>query len=125
MKYFHDNQLLERARSLRKQMTPQERKLWYLFLRRRKEKWYRQRPMFGYILDFYCADVHLAVEIDGGQHFTDTGRSYDENRTAVLTQNGITVLRFTNADIEHRFDTVCDEIGRKAKQNANNPGGIE
>ena len=81
--------------------------------------------MFGYILDFYCADVHLAVEIDGGQHFTDTGRSYDENRTAVLTQNGITVLRFTNTDIEHRFDTVCDEIGRKAKQNANNLGGIE
>ena len=50
---------------------------------------------------------------------------YDENRAAVLTQNGITVLRFTNADIEHRFDTVCDEIGRQAEQNANNPGGIE
>ncbi|MBQ4401456.1 MAG: DUF559 domain-containing protein [Synergistaceae bacterium] len=61
-------QLIERARGLRKNMTPQERRLWYSFLRNHPTKFYRQRPIGGYIADFYCRKLMLVIEIDGSQH---------------------------------------------------------
>ena len=102
--------LLENARKLRKDMTPQERKLWYLFLRSYPVKFYKQRIVGPYIVDFYCAGGKLVIEIDGSQHYDDEGQTYDRSRTAYLNQLGLTVLRFSNADINERFSQVCDAI---------------
>ena len=108
--------LVERARLLRKAMTYEERKLWYLFLYRHYVKWYRQRVMGNFILDFYCAKAHLAIEIDGGQHYTKQGIAYDEERSQYLLKFEVNVVRYSNDDIKKRFDEVCKDIDRKVKK---------
>ena len=110
MRIPKDNGLLENARQLRKEMTPQERKLWYLFLRKYPVKIYKQRIIGPYIADFYCASAKVVIEIDGSQHYNEQGKSYDAERTAYLNSLGLQVLRFSNADINARFDQVCEAI---------------
>ena len=99
-----------RAQVLRKNATPQENKLWYQYLRKYPVQWNRQKPLGGYIVDFYCRRAGLVVELDGSQHFTSDGQAYDAVRTDHLEARGLTVLRFTNTDIDHRFRQVCDSI---------------
>ena len=105
-----NNRLLKNARKLRKDMTPQERKLWYLFLRPYPIKFYKQRIIGSYITDFYCAAGKLVIEIDGSQHYDEKALAYDRSRTAYLNSLGLTILRFSNADINERFSQVCDAI---------------
>ena len=88
-----NNDLLENARELRREMTPQERKLWYLFLRKYPVKFYKQRIIGPYIVDFYCASAKLVVEIDGSQHYDVAGQAYDAKRTEYLTKLGLRVVR--------------------------------
>ena len=107
--------LLENSRSLRKNMTPEEKKLWYTFLRSYPTSFRKQFVKDGYILDFYCPQVLLAIEIDGGQHYSDEGIEYDRNRETVLSAYGIKILRFTNADITKRFRAVCEMIDDTVK----------
>ena len=102
--------LLGYARNLRREMTPQERKLWYLFLRKYPVKFYKQRIVGPFIVDFYCASARLVIEIDGSQHYDTPGMEYDSERTEYLQQQGLKVLRFSNADINSRFTNVCDSI---------------
>ena len=102
--------LLENARRLRRDMTPQERKLWYLFLRAYPVKFYKQRIIGPYIVDFYCASAKLVIEIDGSQHYEDKGKAHDEKRTAYLNSLGLRVIRYSNADMNSRFDRVCESI---------------
>lgn len=64
-----NNHLLSRARELRREMTPQERKLWYLFLRKYPVKFYKQRIIASFIADFYCPKARLVIELDGSQHY--------------------------------------------------------
>ncbi len=104
------NNLLSRARQLRREMTKEERHLWYDFLRGYKPRFARQKLISPYILDFYCAAAHLAVELDGGQHYEDDGKAYDARRTAYLQQKGIQVLRFSNLDVMQNFEGVCMQI---------------
>jgi very-short-patch-repair endonuclease len=103
--------LKPRARSLRLDPTPAERKLWFEYLRGLPQKFTRQKPVGSYIVDFYCASHALAVEVDGDSHYTDHGESHDRVRTEALSRLGVRVLRFTNADVQERFEAVCDEIG--------------
>lgn len=124
MQFLHNSSLLDYAKTLRRNMTPQEQKLWNLFLKKRPEKWYKQRPISQYIVDFYCASARLAIEIDGSQHYLPEGMQYDSNRTNVLQEMGIHVMRFTNADVDVRFKAVCEQIDRYI-HNANNSGGRE
>ena len=105
-----DNTKLEYARILRRDMTPHERKLWYLFLRTYPVKVYKQRIIGPYIADFYCASAKLVIEIDGTQHYDDIGRSYDAERTAYLESLGLKVLRCSNRDVDREFRSVCDYI---------------
>ena len=105
-----DNSQLKRARQLRREMTPHERKLWYLFLRQYPVKVYKQRIIETYIADFYCASAKLVIEIDGSQHFEEKGKAHDEERTAFLTELGLEVLRFSNRDIDRDFQSVCEQI---------------
>jgi very-short-patch-repair endonuclease len=105
----NDN-LLENARRLRREMTPQERKLWYLFLQKYPVKIYKQRVIGSYIVDFYCASAKLVIEIDGTQHFEDAGVASDAARDRYLRSLGLEIIRYSNADINKRFDRVCESI---------------
>ena len=110
------NDLLPRARALRRDMTPQERKLWYCFLRTYPVKVYKQRIIGEYIADFYCAAAKLVVEIDGSQHYEPNDRKYDETRDRFMTDLGLQVLRFSNHEINTAFDPVCEAIDRAIQQ---------
>ena len=102
---------LHRARSLRRDQTPAEKKLWFEFLRELPERFTRQKPLGRHIADFYCAASKLVVEVDGDSHFIDDGRR-DAGRTAALQGLGLRVIRFTNEDVMQRFEGVCMEIRR-------------
>ena len=91
-------------------MTPHERKLWYLFLRKYPVKIYKQRIIGRSIVDFYCASAKLVIEVDGSQHYKPQGIAYDAERSAFLSALGLEVLRFSNRDIDRDFRGVCEEI---------------
>ena len=105
-----DNSQLENARRLRREMTPHERKLWYLFLRKYPVKIYKQRIIGRFIVDFYCASAKLVIELDGSQHYEPQGTAYDSARSAFLTALGLEVLRFSNRDVDRNFRGVCTQI---------------
>jgi len=98
------------ARALRRDMTREERRLWYDFLRTYPVRFMRQRPIDRYILDFYCAAAKLAVELDGSQHYDAAGPAADAERDAVLRSWGITVLRIPNNAITENFPGVCEAV---------------
>ena len=105
-----DNSQLENARRLRRDMTPHERKLWYLFLRKYPVKIYKQRIIGRFIVDFYCASAKLVIELDGSQHYESQGIAHDCERSAFLTAHGLEVLRFSNREIDRDFSGVCEQI---------------
>ena len=98
------------AKELRKNMTEQERKLWYCFLKDYNETFNRQFIIGNYIVDFYCDSKKLVIEIDGSQHYEENSILYDQERTNYLNSLGVRVLRFTNLDIDKRFEEVKEEI---------------
>lgn len=102
---------------LRNEPTPQERRLWYGFLRGISPQWNRQRIIGNYIVDFFCARVGLVIEVDGGQHYDETGLvEYDQLRTEYFEAQGLRVLRFTNFEIDHYFWAVCEKIRKEIDQ---------
>lgn len=106
----YNQELVARAKKLRKNMTIPEKKLWYGFLNHFSLRVLRQRPINNFIVDFYCAKLKLVIEVDGDSHFTDEGRESDRRRTAILESYGLKVIRFTNEEVLHNFDAVCQEI---------------
>lgn len=108
-------ELREKARELRKNMTPEENKLWYQFLRKYEIRFERQRVIGTYIVDFYCRKANLVIEIDGAQHYAPEAITYDKNRTEYLENCGIKVLRFLNKDIKFNFENVCAYIDKFIK----------
>lgn len=112
----YKRELVERARDLRKHMTPQERKLWFCFLRGYPTKFLRQRIIGPYIVDFYCASASVAVEVDGGGHYEAKQWLWDKRRTQYLNRVGVEVLRVTNTDVDNRFEAVCSGIDQLVRQ---------
>ena len=106
----YKHKLVGYARDLRKAMTKEERKLWYTFLKYLPKKFVRQKPLGQYIVDFYCHEAALAIELDGSQHFEEKGEAYDRQRDAFLQEQGITVLRYSNLQIAREFDSVKADI---------------
>lgn len=104
--------LIEFARKLRQDATDPEALLWACLRNRRmnKRKFRRQHPLGPYVLDFYCADLKLAIELDGGQHNTPEGKQHDKAREAFLRSQGIETLRFTNDDMMQNTDGVMNVI---------------
>ena len=100
------------AKELRQHMTPEERRLWYDFLSQNSCHFCRQQPIGNYIADFYAPSIRLVVEVDGSQHFEETGQCYDAARSEFLRQQGVRVLRFTNEQIQRRFPSVCEAVER-------------
>ena len=105
-----NNLLLDTARELRQTMTKQEKHLWYDFLRYYPIKIYKQRIIDSFIVDFYCAKAKLVIELDGAQHYTPQGKKHDRLRTEALQKYDLMVLRFSNNDVDSRFNYVCNTI---------------
>ena len=116
-----DNTQLENARRLRREMTPHERKLWYLFLRKYPVKIYKQRIIGSFIADFYCAPARLVIELDGTQHYEPEGVASDAARSAFLKSLGLEILRFSNREIDREFQSVCAQIDLTIQQRLQNP----
>ena len=113
--------LLENAKELRKNMTRQERHLWYDFLRDYPVKIYRQKIIGNYIADFYCHSALLVIELDGSQHYMAEGADKDRKRTEVLEEMGIDVIRFSNREIDENFNGVCEKIDLVIKERGTSP----
>ncbi len=108
--YKHNPKLTKNARVLRKNMTKQEKKLWYNFLRTYPLRFLRQKVINNYIVDFYCASAKLVIELDGGQHYEPKMIISDKNRDIELNKYNLDVLRFTNTDIDYNFEGCCKYI---------------
>lgn len=106
----HNAVLTPRAKELRKNMTSQEKQLWFGFLRTYKTRILRQKVINNFIADFYCASAKLVIELDGSQHYTNDGKEYDKERTDVLNAFGLEVIRFSNHDVDSNFQGVCQII---------------
>jgi len=107
-----DTKTRNKARNLRKNQTPAENLLWSKLRSRQLSgfKFRRQHPIGQYILDFYCREAHLAIEVDGGQHAEDQKWKLDNLRTAFLMTKGIRVIRFWNDDVLRDLENVIAEI---------------
>jgi very-short-patch-repair endonuclease len=101
-----------RARHLRKNVTNAEQKIWFYLRRNQLSNLYfrRQTPVGPYILDFYCHELGLAIELDGGQHDDDQHRTRDAHRTQWLQQQGIFVIRFWNNDVMRNIEGVLQML---------------
>ena len=116
MEYKHNKKLVPAAKALRKNMTREERHLWYDFLRDYPVRFNRQKILGKYIADFYCAKANLVIELDGSQHFDPKEIKKDAIRTAFLEEYGIMVLRIQNDEIFDNFDMICDYIDSLVKR---------
>ena len=116
MDYKHNKALVPNAKNLRKNLTKEERRLWYDYLRTYPVKFQRQKIIGKYIVDFYCAKAKLIVELDGSQHYEEKGMEYDAERTAFLEQYGIRVLRIPNNEVNKNLSGVCEYIDLAVKQ---------
>ena len=112
----HNSELTKRAQTLRKNMTKEERRLWYEYLRNYPFRFRRQVAFGDYILDFYCAAARVAVELDGSGHFEPEAMEYDRKRDAFFLNNGIVVLRFSNLDVLQNLSGVCERIDLTVRQ---------
>ena len=110
MRSKQNKQLVPLARDLRKNMTKEERKLWYDYLRGHPMRFTRQKVLGKYIADFYCAKAALVIELDGSQHYEQAGLISDRERTKFLQGYGIRVLRIPNNAVNQNLRGVCDYI---------------
>ena len=98
------------SQQLRREMTKEERHLWYDFLKRLPVTFHRQKVLGYYIVDFYCASAKLVIEIDGSQHFESEGLKSDAIRDDYLNDLGLTIKRYSSAEVNQDFDSVCLDI---------------
>ncbi|MBP3622906.1 MAG: endonuclease domain-containing protein [Oscillospiraceae bacterium] len=110
MNKTNNSRLTGNAQKLRREMTEEERHLWYDFLKSLPVTVNRQKVIGRYIVDFYCAEAKLVIEIDGTQHYEQAGKETDSERDAYLNSMGLHVLRYSNRDVNRSFAGVCAEI---------------
>ena len=116
MQSKHNKQLVPLAKQLRKEMTKEERHLWYDFLRSYPVRFSRQKVLGNYIADFYSAEAKLVIELDGSQHYEDSVSLKDAKRTSFLEGYGLTVIRVPNNEVSKNFPGVCAYIDATVKQ---------
>ena len=110
MPEYYNKRLKGNAQSLRKNMTKEERHLWYDFLKGLPVMVHRQKVFGNYIADFYIAEAQLVIELDGSQHYEEAGQKKDMQRDAYFESLGLTVLRVPNNAITENFRGVCERI---------------
>lgn len=108
--------LKSNSQELRRNMTKEERHLWYDYLKTLSVPVYRQHMIGPYIVDFYIPASSLIVELDGSQHYTEAGREKDGQRDSFFEEKGLTVLRYQNGYFHKHFIEVCEDIGRHLKK---------
>jgi len=106
----YNSKLTPNSRKLRKEMTKEERHLWYDFLKQLPITVHRQKTIGSYIVDFYIASAKIVIELDGSQHYEPDHQAKDTCRDAYLLGLGYQVLRYSNADINQHFRDVCEDI---------------
>ena len=116
MQSKHNKQLVPFAKQLRKEMTKEERHLWYDFLRTYPVRFSRQKVLGKYIADFYSAEAKLVIELDGSQHYEELNVEKDTDRTAFLESYGFTVIRIPNNEVMCNFRGVCEYIDAAVRQ---------
>ena len=116
MQRKHNSDIVPLAKALRKNMTKEEKHLWYDFLRTYPIRFSRQKVLGNYIADFYCAKAKLIIELDGSGHYTPEGKKHDEERTDFLEGYDLTVVRILNSEINKNFRGVCEYIDYTIKQ---------
>ena len=116
MQRTYNQQLVPLAKQLRKEMTKEERHLWYDFLRSYPVRFSRQKVLGKYIVDFYSAEAKFVIELDGSQHYEDQKMKQDEERTAFLESYGLTVIRLPNNEVSRNFRGVCEWIDTAVRQ---------
>ncbi len=116
MQSKHNKQLVPLAKQLRKEMTREERHLWYDFLRSYPVRFSRQKVLGKYIADFYSAEAKLVIELDGSQHYEDRNIKNDADRTAFLEGYGLRVIRIPNNEVGRNFRGVCEYIDTAVRQ---------
>ena len=119
----HNKQLVSLAKQLRKEMTKEERHLWYDFLRGYPIRFSRQKVLGKYIADFYSAKAKLVIELDGSQHYENDNMQKGTERTDFLKKYGLTVIRIPNNEINENFQGVCEYIDSAVKQSLSQPDG--
>lgn len=107
LRYNHNKTLVPNAKDLRKNMTKEERRLWYDYLRKQEVRFVRQKIIGKYIVDFYCAKAKLVIELDGSQHYEADKAAPDAARTKYLENCGLIVIRIPNNEVLSNFDGVC------------------
>ena len=105
-----NHELISNARNLRREMTKEERHLWYDYLRYHPVKFRRQAVFGKFIADFYCAQAKLVIELDGSQHYEPENRQADQTRTEYLETFGVMVIRIANTEVMRNFRGVCEYI---------------
>ena len=111
-----NKKLVSFARGLRKNMTKEEKHLWYDFLRNYDVKFNRQKVLGRYIADFYSAELKLVIELDGSQHYDPEAKLYDEERTDFFKGYDIEVVRINNLEVTRNFRGVCLYIDKIVKR---------
>ena len=111
MERKHNSEIVPAAKMLRKNMTKEERHLWYDYLKNHPIRFNRQKVLGKYIADFYSAEAQLVIELDGGGHYTEEAKQYDMERTAFLEAYGLRVIRIPNNEVNTNFRGVCEYIG--------------
>jgi len=123
LRHKHNKLLVPFARKLRKDMTKEERHLWYDFLGSYPVRFSRQKVLGKYIVDFYSAEAKLVIELDGSQHFEKENMARDAERTAFLEGYGLRVLRIPNNEVNRNFTGVCEYIDDACEQSLSQPDG--
>ena len=116
MQSKHNKQLVPLAKQLRKEMTKEERHLWYDFLRTYPVRFSRQKVLGKYIADFYSAEARLVIELDGSQHYENDNMKKDAERTDYLKGYGLKVIRISNNEVSRNFRGVCEYIDAAVRQ---------
>ena len=116
MQSKHNQQLVPLAKRLRKEMTKEERYLWYDFLRTYPVRFSRQKVLGKYIADFYSAEARLVIELDGSQHYEESNIENDAQRTTFLEGYGLTVIRIPNNEVMRNFRGICEYIDTAVRQ---------
>ena len=116
MERKYNKKLISNAKALRNNMTKEERHLWYDFLKEYPVKFQRQKVLGHYIVDFYCAEAKLVIELDGSQHYDQSGMRNDDERTNFLKGYDLSVIRIPNNEVFNNFRGVCEYLDSCVKQ---------
>lgn len=114
----YNPKLKKNSRSLRTSMTEAEQALWQRIRHKQMQgvQFYRQKPLFTFVVDFYCPAAKLVIELDGSQHVAEEHQAKDLEREAVLTGSGLRVLRFDNSQILLETEAVLEVIDNTVKE---------